>query len=206
MDFPVRVGEGGWGHAGAPHVEFLKAMRAEHCTKAGSATPFTSLNYCVTTTPALEWAYVVDRAPCPLEDMGHDRRIPDVDELRQLQVAKDARLRRFEILAVVLYTGPMVRGSRAAAAAAAAATRGPACAARARLLLLLLQLHGAHGARLARGCCHAAWPACLSGRCHGLISMCHGGGRGHGASSSLPLPRVFGTPPARARFLACIIF
>jgi hypothetical protein len=87
----------------------MKAMRAEHCTKAGSTTPFTSLNYCVTTTPAKEWAYVVDRARCPIQDMDHDRRIPDIDELQQLQMAKDARLRRFEILAVVLYTGPMVR-------------------------------------------------------------------------------------------------
>ena len=87
----------------------MKAMRSEHCTKAGSTTEFTSLNYCVTTTPAKEWAYVVDRAPCPLQDRGHGRRIPDIDELQQLQVAKDARLRRFEILAVVLYTGPMVR-------------------------------------------------------------------------------------------------
>jgi hypothetical protein len=94
---------------GAPHVDFLKAMRAEHCTKAGSAAPFTTLNYRVTTTPEREWAYVVDRDPCPREDMDHGRRIPDIDELRKLHVARDARLSRFEIIAVVLYTGPMVR-------------------------------------------------------------------------------------------------
>lgn len=39
----------------------------------------------------------------------YDRRIPDIDELMRLPVTYKAGLRREEVIAVVLYTGPMVR-------------------------------------------------------------------------------------------------
>jgi hypothetical protein len=41
----------------------------------------------------------------------HGRRIPDVDELLRLPAAVKAGLRREEVIAVVLYSGPMVRGA-----------------------------------------------------------------------------------------------
>jgi hypothetical protein len=40
------------------------------------------------------------------------RRIPDIDKLMRLPVSVQARLRRVEVIAVVLYTGPMVSASR----------------------------------------------------------------------------------------------
>ncbi len=40
--------------------------------------------------------------------MRFGRRIPDIDELMDLDVAQRAKLSRPEVIAVVLYTGPMV--------------------------------------------------------------------------------------------------
>ena len=54
-------------------------------SKAGSHDEFTSRNYLLSTTPAREWSYVVDRVPCRLQDMRHGRRIPDLDELMELK-------------------------------------------------------------------------------------------------------------------------
>ena len=45
------------------------------------------------------------RMPCP--DMGHERRIVPIEELLQRPLAKKAKLTRAEMIAVVLYTGPM---------------------------------------------------------------------------------------------------
>ena len=45
------------------------------------------------------------RMPCP--DMGHERRIVPIEELLQRPLAKKAELTRAEMIAVVLYTGPM---------------------------------------------------------------------------------------------------
>lgn len=86
-------------------------MRAEHCTKHGSALPFTTGNYRITTTPLNEWSYVVGdkqgvRAVCP--DMTSGRRLPSIDLLLQSPTATKAKLTRAEVIALVLYTGPMV--------------------------------------------------------------------------------------------------
>lgn len=43
-----RLGEG-------PCLEFERAMRAEHCERADSQVEFTTANYSLQTTPALEW-------------------------------------------------------------------------------------------------------------------------------------------------------
>jgi hypothetical protein len=86
-------------------------MRAEHCTKAGSSFTFTTGNYNITTTPLHEWTYVVgdkqgNRVACP--DMGGGRRLPALDQLMQLPLVSKANLTRAEVVAVVMYTGPMV--------------------------------------------------------------------------------------------------
>ena len=97
---------------GMPHLDFKREMMREHCERAGCDTEFTTSNYKITTTPKKEWLYVAGdesglRAPCPAEFMHHGRTILALDELRQLDLAVRAKLNDEEILALVLYTGPM---------------------------------------------------------------------------------------------------
>jgi hypothetical protein len=85
-------------------------MRAEHCSLSGHDYKLFASNYNITSTPALEWLYVVgddkgQRAPCP--DMGHGRRIVSIEEHLQKPLAKKAKLTRAEMIAVVLYTGDL---------------------------------------------------------------------------------------------------
>lgn len=107
--------EGLTGRIGMPHLKFKDAMRQEHCDKAGYNVSFTTGNYKITTTPKQEWLYIAgdetgQQAPCP--DMGHDRRIRLISELMNLQLAIDAKLTEVEMLAIVLYTGPMFQVSQ----------------------------------------------------------------------------------------------
>ena len=84
-------------------------MQAEHCQKAGHDHVFTTSNYKITTTPEKEWAYVVDRKECPLSDMGHNRRLPDIDECLKHETARAAGLvTREEVICPIMYSGPMV--------------------------------------------------------------------------------------------------
>ena len=92
---------------------------------AGHDRPFTTSNYHITTTPATEWRLVEARRGKPEADAGlqalcaqlgvglgkdhHGRRIPDVDELVGLKSSREAQLIVAEVMALVLYTGPMVR-------------------------------------------------------------------------------------------------
>jgi hypothetical protein len=94
---------------GMPHIQFSVAMEAEHCSKVGSTLEFTTGNYNITTTPAQEWAVVVNRVDPPQTVMGHSRRIPDIQTLMNSEVSLNANLTREEVIAVVMYTGPMVR-------------------------------------------------------------------------------------------------
>lgn len=100
-------------------------MEAEHCKMAGSDFEFTTGNYRVTTRPREEWRLVLGRKgrteqdfvkwlkaeaiSVGLGDAGHGRRIPDLDELMKLESCEKAELREAEVIAIVLYTGPMVR-------------------------------------------------------------------------------------------------
>ncbi len=88
-------------------MEFEGAMQAEHCTKACCDTEFTTSNYLITTTPRREWRFVVEMEAADA-DMRHGRRAVDIDQLSQLDTARTAKLSRVELIAVVLYTGPMV--------------------------------------------------------------------------------------------------
>lgn len=94
--------------SGLPDLQFVKAMAAEHLDKAGSDVSFTTSNYGLTTTPRTEWAVVVDRQPCAPESIRHGRIIPDVDALMNVPLAVKAGLTRPEVIALVMYTGPMV--------------------------------------------------------------------------------------------------
>jgi hypothetical protein len=86
-------------------------MRKEHCSKAGSREVFETTNYHIKSTPYQEWCLVVregNKELQPEPDMRFGRRIPDIDQLRTLDVALRAKLNKPEVIAVVLYTGPMV--------------------------------------------------------------------------------------------------
>ena len=99
------------GRVGMPHLNFKNAMRQEHCERAGCDVEFTTGNYNITTTPKQEWQYIAESVPCP--HLGHDRRIIPISELHQRhkrkvsQDAEFAELREEEVIAIVLYTGPM---------------------------------------------------------------------------------------------------
>jgi hypothetical protein len=102
------------GRVGMPHLGFRDAMKQEHCERAGCDTLFTTGNYKIATTPRQEWLYIAgndegQRKLCP--DMGHGRRIPSISELMKLKLAIDAKLTEVEMLAIVLYTGPMFQVS-----------------------------------------------------------------------------------------------
>ena len=89
-------------------MEFEGAMEAEHCSKAGWDIEFTTSNYSITTTPQREWRFVVDMDTAGA-DMRHGRRALNLDELSQLDTARRGNLCRVELIAVTIYTGPMVR-------------------------------------------------------------------------------------------------
>lgn len=98
------------GRIGMPHLNFKHAMRQEHCERSGCNLSFTTMNYQVTTSPKKEWSYVVEDdsgnvASCP--DMGHQRRLVPIKELLKSELCIRAHLTEVEVIAIVLYTGPM---------------------------------------------------------------------------------------------------
>jgi hypothetical protein len=82
-------------------------MALEHCSKAGCRDPFTAGNYLITTCPYDEWKITVD-FEIELADMRHGRQLKRISELVQSEAATQAKLSAYEVIAVVLYTGPMV--------------------------------------------------------------------------------------------------
>lgn len=80
-------------------------MKAEHTLAPGHDFKFTTPNYKINTSTALEWRYVVDGEEVPPDQMLHGRQIPNVKDLHDrfcLKLVFD------EIVSIVLYTGPMV--------------------------------------------------------------------------------------------------
>ena len=87
-------------------------MRRDHCQKPGWDKIFITSNYNIRTTPKQEWMYIVGDEtghplPCPAADRGHGRRIVPISELLQLPLARQAKLIRAEVIAIVMYSGPM---------------------------------------------------------------------------------------------------
>ncbi len=82
-------------------------MEDEHCNSFDSDQRFETSNYHIVTTPRMEWQIVV-RCDASQADMRFHRRIPSIKELRELPISKSSRLDECEIIAVVIYTGPMV--------------------------------------------------------------------------------------------------
>jgi hypothetical protein len=83
-------------------------MESEHCTKPGYNEFFTSSNYKITTNQQIEWLIVRGELQCPANQMGHGRKIQPISQPMEKPTAKKANLSEVEVIAVVLYTGPMV--------------------------------------------------------------------------------------------------
>eukprot|EP00960_Hanusia_phi_P040771 754647-Hanusia_phi.AAC.1 len=88
--------------------DLYTAMEEEHCRRRDSNLAFMTPNDPATTTPQDEWEAVTDptererlSVPCGL------RRIRPIEELMQDERVIQAGLRKEEVLALVLYTGPM---------------------------------------------------------------------------------------------------
>mmetsp|Transcript_6162 Transcript_6162/g.19809 ORF Transcript_6162/g.19809 Transcript_6162/m.19809 type:complete len:101 (+) Transcript_6162:765-1067(+) len=90
----------------------MEAMRHEHCTRAGCDKPFVTDNYKLSTTPKEEWAMVVEGADCKPEHMAHDRIVRTYATCltggKSKEVIEEAKLGEVEVVATILYTGPMV--------------------------------------------------------------------------------------------------
>jgi hypothetical protein len=82
-------------------------MEAEHCSSGDSKIPFETKNYHINTFPAKEWAITV-RHDLTGADMKHGRKLVPIEEKMNEQIVGIAKLQRSEVIAVVLYTGPMV--------------------------------------------------------------------------------------------------
>jgi hypothetical protein len=80
-------------------------MEKEHKSK----TKFLAPNYKIETCPSDEWRIVItgDKS-YEKKYEGHQRKIHKFKELLELQRSKDAKLTDVEIIAIILYTGPMV--------------------------------------------------------------------------------------------------
>ncbi len=87
-------------------------MEAEHCTKAGFDMEFTSGNYQILTSPLKEWQFVVGKCgksgDMPGHNMDHGRKHLDIDDALNEKVSRRAGMTKAEVIAVILYTGPMV--------------------------------------------------------------------------------------------------
>jgi hypothetical protein len=84
-------------------------MEAEHRSRAAANIEFETNNYQIKTTPSNEWMIVVGEMKCPEHQMGFNRRFQDIEHLLSLSITKEANLQKAEVIAIVLYTGPMVR-------------------------------------------------------------------------------------------------
>ena len=83
-------------------------MKREHCGAPDSKVKFKTSNYDLITCPSEEWRVVENCDKMMEKKSAHNRVIPDYRELMKSDLAQRARLSDSEIIAVILYTGPMV--------------------------------------------------------------------------------------------------
>lgn len=83
-------------------------MEAEHCRLTGHDYEFETSNYKIKTYPQKEWNIVRRQQNPDPSEMGHGRRIPNVEELLELPDSRAANLLLIEVIMLTLYTGPMV--------------------------------------------------------------------------------------------------
>ncbi len=90
--------------SGFPSLKFIEGMEIEHCGMPNSYTKFRTSNYNIETCPADEWN-IVKKCDKSFETKEPERIIPNYQELKKLS---EVQLEDPEIIAVILYTGPMV--------------------------------------------------------------------------------------------------
>jgi hypothetical protein len=88
-------------------LNFEKAMEAEHCKMRGCKVLFETGSKKRKTCPEYEWAITV-RSDYTHVDSRSSRKPKMIEDLMKLNVVEEAKLERCEVIAVVLYTGPMV--------------------------------------------------------------------------------------------------
>jgi hypothetical protein len=96
---------------GGPSLDFEKAMKMEHCDDKGSHEYHVTSNYQIRTCPFDEWQITVEydlSKAASNEARAHNRRFIQIDLLKKMDVSVRAGLTQPEVIAVVLYTGPMV--------------------------------------------------------------------------------------------------
>ncbi|KAJ1474028.1 hypothetical protein T484DRAFT_3292848, partial [Baffinella frigidus] len=104
------------GKIGLPDPRLMDAMMREHCMRGDSKVAFSPGNYDTTTTPEAEWRVVTDPEEGTRVSVGARRgtrvsvgarRVRALEDLLLDRRATEAGLRKEEILALQLYTGPM---------------------------------------------------------------------------------------------------
>ncbi len=85
----------------------MESMEAEHCSMGGSEDRFKVGDSDKETWPANEWAITV-RGEFARAHVGSSRKLKTIEELMRRDVVTQAKLKWPEVIAVVLYTGPMV--------------------------------------------------------------------------------------------------
>jgi hypothetical protein len=90
---------------GEPHADPAEGMEKEHTSSGDADVLFSSSNYGVTTCPRREWM-IVTTGGVGLRD-GDARVLRPLEYYDELERVKDAGLTRPQIIAIILYTGPM---------------------------------------------------------------------------------------------------
>ena len=83
----------------------MDGMRSEHTSHGDSKVEFLTLNYGLKTTPEQEWDTIINTDTT--KETKH-RVIPNYKNLLKTDTAVCAQLLECEIVAVIMYTGPMV--------------------------------------------------------------------------------------------------
>ncbi|KAJ1471521.1 hypothetical protein T484DRAFT_1977527 [Baffinella frigidus] len=92
------------GKIGLPDPRLMDAMMREHCMRGDSKVSFSPGTYDTTTTPQAEWRVVTDPGEGSRVSVGA-RRVRALEDLLLDPRAREAGLRKEEILALQLYTG-----------------------------------------------------------------------------------------------------
>jgi len=91
---------------GYPMLNFYDGMQQEHCERADSRDTFRTPNYLLETSPAQEWRAVTEEEERVKACQGK-RIVRSVEQLMGEEAVVRAKLRKEEIIALILYTGPM---------------------------------------------------------------------------------------------------